>query len=114
MMRMEALVLVGDQHFDETRIGIGDVTPSGASVPPPPHTAAAAGRRDRRTSVEKPASSTRGNGPERIQPQGSARERENRARTVDLKEAAHHRAAVTSSVPVPVRPKRSGRYMSST
>jgi hypothetical protein len=26
----------------------------------------------------------------------------------------HHRAAVTSTVPVAVRPKRSGRYMSST
>src|SRR5262245_58544491 len=33
---------------------------------------------------------------------------------LDCRSACSHRAAVTSTVPVAVRPKRSGRYMSST
>ena len=115
VMLVETFVLIGEQHFEETRIDILD----GRRQPPAP-LAGGVGAQQPALAVEhdmrglhilaerRPA--------ERIDPgnPGQRGQKSRAGKAAEDETSAFHFAAVISIVPVAVRPKRSGRYMSST
>src|SRR5207244_3618320 len=119
VVRVEALVLVGDQQIDIARIDVLD------------------GRRRAPTSVHRCIGAQqlpiainhdgrefnvlpKRDGPERMDPGRATDDREGYRDGGDanapppLRSTGGHFAASISTEPTPVRPKRSGRYMSST
>ena len=116
-MRAEALVLVGEQQVEEPRIDVGDCAPASASALRWSHKPAAAGPRDRPRASKTSDPAERRRAERSDPPRGSRQHRDAGHRCGDDNEArsrVRHFPAVTSTLSVAVRPKRSGRYMSST
>ena len=123
-MLVEAPVLIGEQHLDEARIDVVDVSPAAASGPPAWHRRATAGRRDRAPASTASTSAERRR-PGRATARHHAHSRSHRgdkcAAAADdaarMMRPSRHRITCRARPPwrrSPVRPKRSGRYMSST
>ena len=113
-MRVEALVLVGDQEPKKARIDIlGANRQAPAAVGGRVGTQQPPGAVEHDRAVGKPLPERRR--PERGDEAGRARHRDQeRGGGGGDAMRAPHRTARTSSLPVPVRPNRSARYMSST
>jgi hypothetical protein len=114
-MLAEAPVLVGLQHLDKARI---DVAHRRRQTPAAVRRRIGPQQRPLRSStcVESSTSRTRGTGPSvrtHHAPPATAANRGARQGVMRARISSHHFGAI-SMVPVPVRPKRSGRYMSST
>ena len=116
VMLPEALVLIGEQHVEEARIDVGDRRrqPPAAfarriSAQQAPFPVDHAGREIEGLAERRRAE--RSDPPRRA---GKSRRAYQNAGENEARLVTHHFAAVTSMLPLPVRPKRSGRYMSST
>src|SRR5260370_873323 len=114
-MLVEALILVGEQQLYEPRIDILD-----GSLQPPTSLGVGVGAQQSAVAVEHAmrrveifAERRRA---ERCDPDtgGNGGNRGSAGKTCEREPPTCHFAAVISMVPVAVRPKRSGRYMSST
>ena len=116
VMNAETLVLIGKQHVEETRIDVGNRRrqPPAAfarriSAQQAPFPIDHAGR-----EIEVLAERRRAERSDPPRRAGKSRRAYENARENEVRFLTHHFAAVTSMLPLPVRPKRSGRYMSST